>query len=793
MKNKRILLFIFVFLFVNLFGWVIQVQANFTRKVQFEISGKDLVNDEFYTNNTILRSSLMVAKVEDIDENYSTRFYYNQLSLQMSKDIYNALLENVNSLEITIPVDMTLNLDSTDDETLTETYNKEIKPHIYDAFCAFILDNPEYYWITYEGVDGKVIADVNDETYVVSVTDIILQIDEISESANKDEFNNKVAEVTNIINGDNLYNLTKSIHDYICQNVEIMDSSETSIDRTSYGALMNNSSNSEGQANLFVLLCREKGINAVSIRGSALNKDAQWVAVYQPDEQKWYAVDVALDNKNGDTYDYFLIGNNKEVNGEKFSTTHIANVIAYQEQETTFKAPALSNASYGEFDISIEYSNTEPTKDDVIVIITANRELKEIEGWTLSQDKKSLQKTYTENVREIITVTSENDEIVEQEIVIENIDKTAPKIEVQYSTTEITSGSVVVTLISDEELQELDGWELSQDKKSLTKEYKENTTETVVVYDLVSNATEVNISINNISQSTFECEITYSETEPTNKDVVVTILANRELRELDDWELSQDNKSLTKTYSENINEDILVQDFEGNTTTVHVNIENIDREIPILELLYSITENTNQNVIVTIKSNEPLKQPEGWTISSDGCTITKTYFQNQSENIVVEDLAGNQVEKSIEVKNIDKNPPILDVNYQTSQNQVIVTIKSNEPLQELDGWNLSEDKLLLTKVYTENLVDVLDVKDLVGNITEVSIEVTSINEGNINNNNNDNNSQNGQINDPTTSNNKLPYAGTISIIISIIVMGIVSVILYLKYKQYDRYTKISKK
>ena len=91
-----------------------------------------------------------------------------------------------------------------------------------------------------------------------------------------------------------------------------------------------------------------------------------------------------------------------------------------------------------------------------------------------------------------------------------------------------------------------------------------------------------------------------------------------------------------------------------------------------------------------------------------------------------------------------------------------------------------------------DLLSILDVKDLVGNITEASIEITSIEEGN-NNNNNNNNSQGGQTYDPTTSNNKLPYAGLVSIILAVIVMTVISIVLYLKYKQYDIYTKISKK
>ena len=65
---------------------------------------------------------------------------------------------------------------------------------------------------------------------------------------------------------------------------------------------------------------------------------------------------------------------------------------------------------------------------------------------------------------------------------------------------------------------------------------------------------------------------------------------------------------------------------------------------------------------VTVTSNEALDAgavPEGWTLSDDGMTLTKTYESNAEENITVKDLAGNESEVSVAIANIDKTPLTL--------------------------------------------------------------------------------------------------------------------------------------
>ena len=82
-----------------------------------------------------------------------------------------------------------------------------------------------------------------------------------------------------------------------------------------------------------------------------------------------------------------------------------------------------------------------------------------------------------------------------------HFDNTAPNVNVEYSTKNPTRENVKVTITSNEEIQEVEGWTLSSDKKILTKEYTENTTESITIKDLAGNETQVDIEITNIDKT----------------------------------------------------------------------------------------------------------------------------------------------------------------------------------------------------------------------------------------------------------------------------------------------------
>ena len=749
--------------------------------------------------------SIFPSIVEAVDNVEGSEFYYNQLTSDLSKSVYEGILNDTEATgKFRVNVDLSYEVEGINSENqedkLYELYENSIRGEIYDAFSAFILDHPEYYWIRYNCIDGTITPEVsyNMGSGTVEITGVDMELYILPESAEKEAFQTKLQEVSDSITGEDNYEILQNIYNYVITNVSNTDLDGSEIQQTAYGALMNNKASDEGESNLFVLLCRAKGINSAIIRGDLINGDEtkmhQWAGVNL--DEKWFGADPDLDNAE-DTNNYFLVGNDSTIGDTTFSEMLVANIKPYEEQKTTFVEPILTNGQYEKFSVSIEYSTTETTKEGVVVTISANKEMKPINGWTLSEDKKYMQREFFANTDGIVTITSIGGEKINQQITITNIDSSVANVNVEYSNSDLGAKEVTVSIISDRELQELEGWTLSEDKKVLSKTYYQNTTETVTIYDSLSNAIPVEIIVNNIINDSPECEVSYSTIEPTNGEVTVTITSNREMKKLEGWTLSEDKMTLTKTYNQNVEENIELEDIYGNKTTAIININNIDKEKPILEISYNTQELTNEKVKVEIKSNEQLQKPDGWEISSDGKTISKYYFENEVSTLKVQDLAGNETEIEVKVENIDKEKPQAKVEYEEKDGKVIVSIISNEELQEVEGWTLSEDKKTLTKTYSENQKDVISVTDLAGNITEVSVSVTSFNEEEKPGENNQNDQINGEENNWAGNLGSaimdLPFAGKITLAIFIVTAVVISIILYLKYKKYDKYSRFFKK
>lgn len=743
--------------------------------------------------------AIAITSDSNINSIDSSKFYYEQLTSELAKKIYDGILNDTSGTgKFVVDTDLSFKVEGitteNQEDKLQELYDENISPDLHDAFCAFILDHPEYYWVRYNGIDGTITPEVsyNMNDRIINITQLNMELYVLPQVENKVEFETKLKEVANSITGNNDYEILENIHNYIITNVSNEALNGEEIQQTAYGALMNNKASDEGASNLFTLLCREKGIDSAIIRGNYVNGETtnmhQWSGVYI--EDKWYAVDTDLDNME-DSKNCFLVGNNTKIGDKNFSEVLIANIKPYDEQKTTFQEPILTNNQYEKLKITVEYSTTETTKEGVFVTISSNKEMNPVEGWELSEDGKYLQREFFENIEGVVTLTSIYGERIDQEISINNIDNSPPNIEVKYSNTELGASEVIVTIVSDRELQELDGWTLSEDKKTLTKVYTENITETVVVTDVLSNVVSVDITINNIVSGTPECQVSYSTIEKTNENVIVTITSNREMKEVNGWSLSEDKKILTKEFSENTNEDVELEDIYGNKTKAIIEINNIDKEKPELEITYSTKDPTNEKVKVYIKANEQINKPEDWEISADGYTISKYYFENEVNTINVQDLAGNITEAEINIENIDKEKPICNVEYETSDTEVTVHIFANEEIQPVDGWEITKDKKGITKTYTENKKEVIEIIDLAGNITETPVTVTTIGDAE---NNQINYDESGKENGGFFSTIKqLPNAGKVTIAFLIIISIIAVGIFYFKYKQYDQYNKYFKK
>lgn len=198
-------------------------------------------------------------------------------------------------------------------------------------------------------------------------------------------------------------------------------------------------------------------------------------------------------------------------------------------------------------------------------------------------------------------------------------------------------------------------------------------------------------------------------------------------------------KSITINNTETSLQQVMTLDQEGiyniTVTDKAYNQENIsfviDKTAP--EFIIETSNNdkpTNKNVIVSIKTTEMIKEVNGWTLSKDKKSITKTFENNIADSIIIEDLAGNTKKVPYQVINIDKE--FGDVIVTTSNNgqmtnqDVTVTITASEKLQPVNGWILSEDKKSLYKVFEKNIDSYVIIKDLAGNTKKVPYQVINI-------------------------------------------------------------------
>lgn len=168
------------------------------------------------------------------------------------------------------------------------------------------------------------------------------------------------------------------------------------------------------------------------------------------------------------------------------------------------------------------------------------------------------------------------------------------------------------------------------------------------------------------------------------------------------------------------------KDWDSTYSPWYYNIQPMDMVDPECTVIYSNNGNpTNEDVTVTIQANEQLQPVEGWTLSDDGMSLTKTYSDNTSETVTVKDLTGNAIEVPVNVTGIDKEGTTVKVKNETTEDGVLVTIETSEPIQTPDGWTKVSDTKY-TKLYTENTSEDIIVYDLAGNATKAHVTVSSI-------------------------------------------------------------------
>lgn len=295
-------------------------------------------------------------------------------------------------------------------------------------------------------------------------------------------------------------------------------------------------------------------------------------------------------------------------------------------------------------------------------------------------------------------------------------------IEIKYEYDENTN-QVTAKIISDIELKDTKPtWQLSSDKKTYIKVYSKNEKYNTEVIDINGNSTILEVNIYQIKELTIKMEYDYNK---LTGQVVAQMISNIELKDTKPtWELSEDKLVYTKVFTENMIYQTPVEDKYGNVMEVTINIDQIGKEKPIIQVFNDYDNTTNQ-VVCKMVSDVPLKDTKPtWKLSEDQIAYTKTFTSNMDYTTPVEDIYGNIINVNIKITKIDEMPPEITLEYKyNSDDTVTVYMKSNEKMGDTKPtWKLSTDKLTYEKIYDSDQTYNTLVTDIYGNGTSVKID-----------------------------------------------------------------------
>lgn len=162
--------------------------------------------------------------------------------------------------------------------------------------------------------------------------------------------------------------------------------------------------------------------------------------------------------------------------------------------------------------------------------------------------------------------------------------------------------------------------------------------------------------------------------------------------------------------------------------------EGLDPNVTIIQ---SSDAPTNEDILITIEAHDDLSGikeitlPDGTKVTEE--TTTYTVVENGSYVFKVSDQAGNEVEGTVFIDNIDKIKPTLalesNITELTNQDVIIKAIAEDleSGIKEIvlpDGEVVSDTTASF--IVTENGIYTFRTRDHAGNETEESIEITNI-------------------------------------------------------------------
>lgn len=266
-------------------------------------------------------------------------------------------------------------------------------------------------------------------------------------------------------------------------------------------------------------------------------------------------------------------------------------------------------------------------------------------------------------------------------------------------------------------------------------------------------APTVQISSPVLSESKDSAKFTISATDTLSGVNTYAISTNENANEYDKWEAIS-TEGIEKEVKANGIYYVFVKDKSGNIGKAQVAVEGIiDKIAPVATITGPDKELANSETVVKylVTLSEQVEKDENINpkFSEEGISAEIKVEQKANEvyEIIVSKISGNgqatlvlpkgifkdtsgneSAETTKEGLIIDNKAPILEKTISTKENKILVTIKADEKVQNIDGWTLSEDATTLAKEFDADYTGNIEVKDLSGNKTTEEIKVVFVSE-----------------------------------------------------------------
>ena len=322
---------------------------------------------------------------------------------------------------------------------------------------------------------------------------------------------------------------------------------------------------------------------------------------------------------------------------QKYSTTvqningqiYEVDIVVDQIQKTDIKIQEIYNEEENEVTIQLisntELKNTKPT-------------------WKLSEDKKMYTKTFTSNTKYNTLVEDKWGNIINTNVEVTKIKSL--EIQIDYELIKETN-QVKAIITSNVKLKNTKPtWKLSEDQKTYTKIYNENSGYMTKIESINGECKDVEIKVKDIDDKGPEIILDYVYNN-TDNTVIVYMKSNEEMQDTKPtWKLSEDKMTYEKVYpAEEQNYYTEVKDIYGNSTNVKIQFKYKFEDIKLgenkIKLTYLFTANNEVNVQV-ISDNEFEDTKPTWNLSENKKVYSKVFYNNQNYSTKFKMVDGNE-------------------------------------------------------------------------------------------------------------------------------------------------------